>query len=403
MAIDSNVLLKAIVPDAIGAAKQGFALGDTIRNAPLLRKLKEQDIALNEQKLALNEQKLSQNEQNIAQGGIEAGQAESLAIFQIAGDTPITAENYEQTVRLGQRGGLPFQEDDLVVSEQNIADLETIRQTGSRAFGQTSQGANKFQKGASFITKDKEGGLIVNTPVFDPRTNTSTINQVPVTSELVSNLGETGDEETLRLIEQAGGKAKASEIGSTEGAAAVIEQTKENIRKEGEAAIEVSASKIESDARAKDLSETNTKLRKAVSTLPALKTVIGDLGKLEEATFTLGGKAYDTLVKELGGEPREAALQREEMLATINQQVLPKLRDMLGAAFTEKESEKVLALYGDPNSHPKARKRALGAMLRASEIELQRLRRHKKSFSEDEQSEEIKAKQARLDELRATQ
>jgi hypothetical protein len=76
---------------------------------------------------------------------------------------------------------------------------------------------------------------------------------------------------------------------------------------------------------------------------------------------------------------------------------------MLGAAFTENEAKKVLALYGDPNSHPKARKRALDAMLRASEIELQRLRRHKRSFSKEEQSEDMKAKQSRLDELRAIQ
>jgi hypothetical protein len=92
MAIDSNVLLKGIVPDTTKAAAAGFKLGQDIRNAPLLRKQKEQLIAQNEQKLATGE----------IQAGVEQEVQNLQSIFKGASDVEgligkgdlVGAENY---------------------------------------------------------------------------------------------------------------------------------------------------------------------------------------------------------------------------------------------------------------------------------------------------------------------
>lgn len=205
----------------------------------------------------------------------------------------------------------------------------------------------------------------------------------------------------------AGKKSKATskeaEIGKAEGEAETLPKRLETTAAEAEQTRKDSAAKIKQDAIAKDYADTESKLREAESGMPALKTVISDLTEFEEATYTIGGKAYDVVKRELGGEPREAAIQRTRMLTTINNQVLPQLKRMLGAAFTAKEAEKVLELYGSPDSHPQERKAALDSLLRASEIEYQRLQDKMKSFTPKEKNAANDAKRKKLEELRARQ
>ena len=103
-----------------------------------------------------------------------------------------------------------------------------------------SQKPVSSQKGTSFITKDESGKLFVNTPVFNPRTAQSDINKVAVTDSLVSKLGETGDEETLRKIEEARkkelGKSKAKAgVKAGEEVAVQIDKVDQNISNIGRA------------------------------------------------------------------------------------------------------------------------------------------------------------------------
>ncbi len=66
-----------------------------------------------------------------------------------------------------------------------------------------------FSKGKEFVTKDKYGNLKLNTSSFNKRTGKSVVNRTPIDEELVNQLGEKGEEQTLRLIEEAGGKSSA--------------------------------------------------------------------------------------------------------------------------------------------------------------------------------------------------
>lgn len=101
---------------------------------------------------------------------------------------------------------MPFEQ-----QQQALQGAVQIAQQAGALQTPAAEQQRKSQKGASFITKGKEGKLFVNTPVFDPFSGASKINKVAVTDELVSKLGETGEEQTLRLIEQAGSSTQAVE------------------------------------------------------------------------------------------------------------------------------------------------------------------------------------------------
>ena len=75
---------------------------------------------------------------------------------------------------------------------------------------QTGARPSEFTKGKEFLTKDSDNNLILNTSVFDKRTGLTDIKRSRVTEELVNSLGDTGDEESLRVISDAGGKAGAA-------------------------------------------------------------------------------------------------------------------------------------------------------------------------------------------------
>ena len=118
MAIDPNVLLRGIVPDAIGAARKGFDLGQSIRNAPILRKQREQALAAGTQQ---------------AQAAmLEQGQNEAVVAFQLCGNEPITLDNYDQAINLAAAQGIQIEDDDRIASPENISGYNQILQSGGR-------------------------------------------------------------------------------------------------------------------------------------------------------------------------------------------------------------------------------------------------------------------------------
>ena len=99
--------------------------------------------------------------------------------------------------------------------------------------------------------------------------------------------------------------------------------------------------------------ETLTDLVRSEAALPGLLDSVSQLKDLSlVATSTLGGKAFDTIVKESGFGATEGSDARAKFVAIINNQVLPLLRQTFGAAFTEKEGETLKATMGDPDATP---------------------------------------------------
>jgi hypothetical protein len=117
-------------------------------------------------------------------------------------------------------------------------------------------------------------------------------------------------------------------------------------------------------AKGKAVGEAKTSLASLQSKMPGLETVVGQLEKLgDKATYTLAGQAVDFVNRQLGGEPREAAVARQEYISMVDNQILPLLRDTFGAQFTQKEGESLKATLGDPNVHPAEKKAVLRAFI----------------------------------------
>lgn len=116
--------------------------------------------------------------------------------------------------------------------------------------------------------------------------------------------------------------------------------------------------------------------RSVSSKMPGLETVITKLEALsDKATYTASGQLIDAGMRQTGMEPREAAVARTEYIATVDNQVLPMLRDTFGAAFTVAEGETLRKTLGDPDKHPEEKKRVLRAFIEQKRRDVEALER----------------------------
>jgi hypothetical protein len=114
----------------------------------------------------------------------------------------------------------------------------------------------------------------------------------------------------------------------------------------------------------KALGEADSAYSSLTSKMPGLESVVKKLDSLSaDATYTSTGQLIDTGRKQLGLDPRAAAVARSEYIAIVDNQVLPLLRDTFGAAFTQKEGETLRATLGDPDKSPSEKQAVLKAFI----------------------------------------
>jgi len=100
----------------------------------------------------------------------------------------------------------------------------------------------------------------------------------------------------------------------------------------------------------KSMAEDKQKLLDLESTLPGLYDVVDNLKELGQiATYTKKGKLYDAAVRELGFGATEGATARAKYIATVDNEILPLLKQTFGAAFTFQEGQSLKATLGDPD------------------------------------------------------
>ena len=144
-------------------------------------------------------------------------------------------------------------------------------------------------------------------------------------------------------------------------------QNAADIQSGGQAAAGGAEGRAEGAARAESASE----LREMQRNMPGLVSVVDQLDALSEtATYTGVGRAYNEARKQLGLEATEGAISRAEYIATVDNQVLPLLRQTFGAAFTAKEGESLRATLGDPNKTPAEKQVVLRAFIQQKERDL---------------------------------
>ena len=116
------------------------------------------------------------------------------------------------------------------------------------------------------------------------------------------------------------------------------------------------------------IGELKFELDEMQSSMPGLQTVVQKLSDLSDtATYTKLGVAADTLRKEFQLEPGAGAIDRDEYLAVVDNQVLPLLRQTFGAQFTVEEGKSLRATLGDPDKTPASKKRVLNAFIEQKE------------------------------------
>lgn len=111
------------------------------------------------------------------------------------------------------------------------------------------------------------------------------------------------------------------------------------------------------------------------SKMPGLEQVVKKLdGLADKATYTLAGQGLDNSMRQLGMQPRDAAIARAQYTATVDNQILPLLRDTFGAQFTEREGNVLRATLGDPNKSPKEKQALLRAFIDQKNRDVEALR-----------------------------
>lgn len=97
---------------------------------------------------------------------------------------------------------------------------------------------------------------------------------------------------------------------------------------------------------------------------PKIESDVNRLLELsDKATYTLPGRFEDWWEGKIKGQTTEGAKARAEMESIIENNVLPQLRALLGAQFTEREGERVKQTIMDPDRTPKERRAQLNNFL----------------------------------------
>jgi hypothetical protein len=134
--------------------------------------------------------------------------------------------------------------------------------------------------------------------------------------------------------------------------------------------------KASDTAAGKGEGEARVTLASMQSKLPGLETVVSELDKLAEtATYTGGGQLLDLGRKEIGMQPRQAAVDRANYISKVSNQILPLLRDTFGAQFTAREGDTLMATLGDPDKTPAEKQVVLKSFIEQKRRDIEALAR----------------------------
>lgn len=122
--------------------------------------------------------------------------------------------------------------------------------------------------------------------------------------------------------------------------------------------------------------DAQAKLTAMQAQLPRLNQVVEKLHTLgQTATYTKAGVAGNEMARQLGANVPQGANDRQAFMTTIDNEVLPLLRQTFGAQFTVEEGNRLRATLGDVNLSPSEKDVALKAFIESKVGEIQTLQR----------------------------
>lgn len=129
-------------------------------------------------------------------------------------------------------------------------------------------------------------------------------------------------------------------------------------------------------AKGKASGEAEALLGDIESNMPNINNVVVKLDKLADAaSYTQIDKFDATLKRQLGVDVGSAADAKAEYISTVDNEILPLLRQTFGAQFTENEGKALRATLGDPDASPSEKKAKLRAFIDAKIGQVQSLQR----------------------------
>ena len=332
-------LIQQQTPDYVGSILKGYQFGQQAK-ANQLQMLAAQ------QKMEINKYKLAQTEaENILSKTASMGDINALR--QLAGYNPTRAE------------GIRKQQEYSYIEGARV--LDSYASMPQYAFSQKKweQMHNEY--------KDATGNEL---PLPSEKSPEAILEFKRLTSRLK------GREQDLKEQYQA---AQIKTEGLQQGK--IVADTKgvnlDNLRKTGEfldveqeralakdQGITLATFKKQQEEIGKAKGEKTTLLQSASAKMPQLINVINKLSKLgETATYTGLGVARNTAMRELGFSVPKGAVDRREYIATVDNEILPLLRDTFGAQFTQQEGESLKSTLGDTGMSPEEKESVLRSFI----------------------------------------
>lgn len=125
-------------------------------------------------------------------------------------------------------------------------------------------------------------------------------------------------------------------------------------------------------AGGKNLAATEQQYALMTSKMPQLENTVNKLSSLAEAaTYTKAGQFSNEFKRQLGIDVGDAGVARKEYEATINNQVLPLLRQTFGAQFTEREGQTLRETLGDINASPREKQAVLNSFIQQKRADIE--------------------------------
>lgn len=270
-----------------------------------------------------------------------------------------------------QGAGLPTGDTDEAITLAEAGDFEGLEKATDSAialgerFGLISGGAQNvsaeqrgFERLIEDFTPEEQVQARKTRAGIIAKAGDSSAERIARDEELSDQVAEV---EAKKAEQRALGKIK----GEAKGAPLVA-------KAKSEIATAVKLATAEAAARGEALSD----LKKAEAGLPGLEEVVGKLRELSTiATFTLTGKAFNLIAKELGFGATKGGTARAAYQATIDNQVLPLLKQTFGAAMTEGEGKRLAATLGDVDAPPEEKQAQLDAFLGSQKRQIENLKR----------------------------
>jgi hypothetical protein len=267
---------------------------------------------------------------------------------------------FQQGAAFAQSSKTPEEYNQAVLSSPlfDQEDKQTLISTGPEkvmALANQVSGAVNQQFGGQEIFKDSKNNMFFGTTRKDPRSGTVTPILTPIGNAPAQPIGNVQRVNTLGLTAEQQVTQKGAESAATEG---------EKLKAQAELLPKIRGEIKQAETQAAARGEKLTELQRMQAAYPGLQEVVQKLGTLADAaTYTMTGRGLDLLAKELGFGSTKGATARSMIVAVVDNQVLPLLRDTFGAAFTVAEGDSLRASLLDVNATPEQKKAVLQAFI----------------------------------------